>query len=762
MNRQVAAKNKTPQWMNGWKQSPLIRFFLYGLIAIVSYVSLVDHVVPKTYDIQPNTKSAVTIVAPKQMKDEIGTEKAREEAAQRVSPVNRAVTTRTDQLVVELFDKLEFAIADQEMKFDEKVSYFRSVIPRVYEEHTSDLVKAVQPGEENDKLIEEMTKQLAEQEYTLSEEALYKLPRLTAEDLAAMEPVTRDIVSKLMVEGNGDVSAARMKVTGLVNSSALTKNTQRELAQELAKFSILPNRFYDATATEKARVTARESTEPVYIERNDVLVREGELINQAMFEKLEKAGLLHKEKNLRPTIGLAVFVLLSTLLLLVQVKRSTSASTNPNVQLLMLTILFVLTMAGMRLVALGQNLEYPMVGYLAPVAFGVMLTVILMDARIAVTLSIVLGVMASIIFNTDPDLMFDFRFGLIALVSCLTAAYSFARAGNRSAILKTGITISLFACLAVMALAMMESQYDKLIYSLIYAFSSGIITAVLVFGLIPFFETAFGILSPLKLVELSNPNHPLLRKLLTETPGTYHHSIMVGNLSEAAAEAVGADGLLCRVGSYYHDLGKTKRPSYFIENQMNMENPHDDIDPGLSMSIITAHPRDGVEMLLEYNIPKAIRDIAEQHHGTTLLKYFYYKAVKQQGENPERPVTEAEYRYPGPKAQSREAAIVGIADCVEAAVRSLKSPTIEQIDNMVRKIIKDRMDDGQFDECDLTIKELDTISRALKEALLGIFHSRIEYPSDLPTKQGSSAAPIGGTQLKQTTETETKETKGGA
>ncbi|WP_058301881.1 HD family phosphohydrolase [Gorillibacterium timonense] len=760
MNRNVGAKSKTPQWMNGWKQSPFIRFFLYGLIALVSYVSLVDHVVPKTYDIQPNKVSAVTIVAPKQIKDEIGTEKAREEAAQKVSPVNRPISMRTDQLVVDLFDKLEFAVADQDMKFDEKVSYFRSAIPRVYEEHATDLVDAIEPGEDNDKLIEEMKKQLTEQEYSISEEGLYKLPRLTSEDLTAMEPVTREIVSKLMVEGNTDVSSVRMKVTAMVNSSALTKNTQRELVQELAKFSVLPNRFYDAGATEKARIAARESTEPVYIERNAVLVREGDMINQAMYERLEKAGLLHKETNYRPAFGLAIFVLLSTLLLLVQVKRSSNASISPNVQLLMLTILFVLTVAGLRLVALGQNLEFPMVGYLAPVAMGVMLTVILIDSRIAVSLSIVFSVVSAIVFNTNPDLLFDFRFGFVALVSCLTAVFSFARAGNRTAILKSGLIISLFACTAVLSLAFMEGNYDRLLYSLIYAFSSGIITAILVFGLIPFFETAFGILSPLKLVELSNPNHPLLRKLLTETPGTYHHSIMVGNLSEAAAEAIGADGLLCRVGSYYHDLGKTKRPSYFIENQMNMENPHDDIDPGLSMSIITAHPRDGVEMLLEYNIPKAIRDIAEQHHGTTLLKFFYYKAVKQQDENPERPVTEAEYRYPGPKAQSREAAIVGIADCVEAAVRSLKAPTIEQIDNMVRKIVKDRMDDGQFDECDLTIKELDTVSKALKEALLGIFHSRIEYPSDLPKPQGGTKNP--NEVEAATISTSSKESKEGA
>lgn len=257
-----------------------------------------------------------------------------------------------------------------------------------------------------------------------------------------------------------------------------------------------------------------------------------------------------------------------------------------------------------------------------------------------------------------------------------------------------------------------------------------------------FFEATFGILSALKLVELSNPNHPLLRKLLTETPGTYHHSVMVGNLSEAAAEAIGADGLLCRVGSYYHDIGKTKRPFYFIENQNNMENPHDSIEPKLSKSIIVAHARDGVEMQREYKLPKPIRDIAEQHHGTTFLHYFYHKALKLAEEKGVEPdFTEEDFRYPGPKAQSKEAAVVGIADSVEAAVRSLRKPTVLQVETMIEKIIKSRLDDHQFDECDLTIKELDIIARTLKETVMGIFHSRIEYPEDVRKPKKEEGAP---------------------
>lgn len=234
----------------------------------------------------------------------------------------------------------------------------------------------------------------------------------------------------------------------------------------------------------------------------------------------------------------------------------------------------------------------------------------------------------------------------------------------------------------------------------------------------------FGILSSLKLTELSNPNHPLLRKLLIETPGTYHHSIIVGNLAESAAEAIGANGLLARVGSYYHDVGKTKRPTFFVENQLNSQNPHDKITPSLSKNIIIAHPKDGLEMLKDYKIPEVIQDLVMQHHGTTTLRFFYNKALNET----DGAVNESEYRYPGPKAQTKEAAIVQIADSVEAAVRSLSNTTNESIEEMVRKIIKSNLDDGQFNECDLTFKEIEIISISMLETLKGIFHSRIEYP----------------------------------
>jgi putative nucleotidyltransferase with HDIG domain len=272
---------------------------------------------------------------------------------------------------------------------------------------------------------------------------------------------------------------------------------------------------------------------------------------------------------------------------------------------------------------------------------------------------------------------------------------------------------------------MTQSTYElsELVFYLIAALASGILSGALTIGLMPFFESAFGLLSDMRLIELSNPNHPLLKKVLTETPGTYHHSVMVANLADAACESVGADGLLARVGSYYHDIGKTIRPGFFIENQHGTVNPHDELPPEKSRDIIIAHANDGADLLAKHKMPIEIINIARQHHGTSFLKFFFVKA-KEMGQD----VVEDDFRYPGPKPQTKEIAIISIADSVEAAVRSLKEPTPEKIAKLVKSIIASKLNDGQFDECDLSMKELKTIENVICETLNGIFHSRIEYP----------------------------------
>lgn len=735
----VPVKKKFSYQQGGWKYALGVRIGLFAIFAVLLYALLSGNLVPQTYDIKPNTIAESTIRAPYQLQLEKETQKARDDAAAKVAPVYQVISLRNEQLIESLYEKLLQNNANASIAHELKISLYKDVFPSVMQDFTNQSVSAMGRNSlYGPKLQEEARTKLSEQIYKLPEEAYYKLPLLTKDDLTAMQPVTVEIVQKLMNEQQIlDAATPRAKVTELVNSSNLTKNTQRELVQEIARFVITPNTFFDADATDAAKAQEREATPPVFINKNDVVVSEGTLITDEIYQRLEKLDLLKDKGNYWPQLGLWLMTLLIMFGIYVYMEQSSSSSAGNNAQLLMLGVILAVNFLLMKFVAMGQTLDYPFIGYLAPVSLGTMLIVLLLDVRQAFFAAVLTSVVASVLFNSEPDYLFDFRYGFLALVMCFTAIHALHKASQRSSILKAGIMVAFFGWGAMLILFMLDSRYivKDIAFASGFVFAGGLLTAVFVIGLMPFFETAFGILSPLKLVELSNPNHPLLRKLLTETPGTYHHSIMVGNLAEAAAEAVAADGLLCRVGSYYHDIGKTKRPSYFIENQQNIENPHDSIAPSLSKSIIVAHARDGVEMLKEYKMPKQIRDIAEQHHGTTLLKYFYHKAVSQATEEEAKQITEDDYRYPGPKAQSKESAIVGIADSVEAAVRSLRNPTIEQIDSLVQKIIKSRLDDGQFNECDLTLKELEIIANALKETLLGIFHSRIEYPSDLPKNQ---------------------------
>ncbi|ETT57377.1 hypothetical protein SAMN04488688_10935 [Paenibacillus sp. cl141a] len=731
---------------SGWKYSVATRYILFLLLALLFYISLASKLLPERYDIQVNTKSEKNIVAPVQIEDSKATLKAQEAAAENVQPIYPLVPLRNDVLVTQILDRIERLNQDVDISSAEKVEIYRKEIPRMAREFVQNFVSANSTNEAYSKeLLQEMQRVIEEQTYRIPEETFIKIPRLNSEDIIQMKPVAREIVSRLMLNEIVDADTARTRVAERVNTSSLNDRTAREVVQELASLTITANKFYDEVATKNAKVEARENTPPVFIKQGDILVAKGQLITPELYELLGKNGLLKDDINYWPELGVLLLSVLLSLGILMFIRQSEPGKFKyNNSQLLMLVLVYVITLITMHLTAFLQSDSQMYVGYLAPVAIGAILVTLLLETSLAYFSVIIFSIMASVILNVQGEL-FDFKFGLFAAVTSCVAIFSIHRASQRSTMLKGGIMASLFGALIVFIMLLLNNDTwttTETLYSIGFAIAGGLLTAILVIGLMPFFEVTFGILSALKLVELSNPNHPLLRKLLTETPGTYHHSVMVGNLSEAAAEAIGANGLLCRVGSYYHDIGKTKRPIYFIENQNNMENPHDSIEPKLSKSIIVAHARDGVEMLKEYKLPKPIRDIAEQHHGTTFLHYFYHKAVRQAEEQGVEPdFTEDDFRYPGPKAQSKESAIVGIADSVEAAVRSLRKPTVEQVESMIEKIIKGRLDDHQFNDCDLTMKELDIIAKTLKETVMGIFHSRIEYPEDV--KRPKLSAPNG-------------------
>jgi len=378
---------------------------------------------------------------------------------------------------------------------------------------------------------------------------------------------------------------------------------------------------------------------------------------------------------------------------------------------------------GFYAINLGGGAAAMVTGYLAPVAAGSMLIAILLDKKLAMFCTIIMAIFTGIV--TGGQLSFT----VVAVVGGLVGVYCVSKLSQRSDLAKSSLYIALANVITITAMGLLDAvPLTTVSLAVLMGIINGVLSAILTIGSLPFLETAFGITTSVKLLELSNPNQPLLKRLLVEAPGTYHHSIMVGNLAEAAADAVGTDSLLARIGAYYHDIGKLKRPYFFIENQFTAENPHEKLSPSLSTLIITSHIKDGLEMAKNHRLPQVILDIIEQHHGTSLISYFYHKAVEHDRAGS---VAESDYRYESPKPGSKEAAIVMLADSVEAAVRSMQKPTPGRMEGLVRRIIKDKLDDGQLEGSELTYRELDKIAQSFVRVLSGIFHNRIEYPDSV-------------------------------
>ncbi|MFQ5585481.1 MAG: HD family phosphohydrolase, partial [Thermodesulfobacteriota bacterium] len=351
-----------------------------------------------------------------------------------------------------------------------------------------------------------------------------------------------------------------------------------------------------------------------------------------------------------------------------------------------------------------------------------MMVRLFLNSETAIVFAIVSSILSGLFLGGNLNIATYF------LIGGIVAAMEVRHCIQRSTILKAGIILGIVNTLVVISITILRGELftQEILFTIPAAFAGGIITAVIVTGLTPMFELAFGYTTNITLLELSRMDHPLLKELALKAPGTYHHSLVIGSLVEAAAESINANPLLARVSAYYHDIGKTKMPLYFIEN-MKGENKHDKLTPSMSSLILINHVKEGGEMALEYRLGDEIRNVIQQHHGTTLIKYFYGKAKEQ--EKPGLPqVKEKDFRYPGPKPQTKEAGLVMLADAIEAASKTLPDPSTAKIKGMVQKIINRIFTDGQLDECELTLRDLNAIAKSFNRVLDGIFHQRIDYP----------------------------------
>jgi len=541
--------------------------------------------------------------------------------------------------------------------------------------------------------------------------ALQKLLVATIEELYDKNNISDDSQSNY----KADIKNAQEFIKTKVDSSNLPE-ASKEIAAEMGRYEIRPNFYYDEVKTDKLKYEAAKAVEPVMIGKGQIIVKAGDKITEYQLSLLEDLGLLKSNVFYSAYLyaSLGVLILLVMSLQWLYLFSCYPGIFNDNKKMMLINLLNCAAILLARTVDIASP-------FLIPLAFIPMLFTIVVNNRVSLASSALNCILISGAVN------FDIEITILAVMNALIGSMVTRKLQHRSEILYGAVFVG--AANAIMALSvglLLSSNIGDIIRKTIFVLIAGILSGVLTIGSLPIIEHLFDVITNTKLLELSNPNSPLLKKLLMEAPGTYHHSVLVGNLAEVATEAVGGNPVFARVCAFYHDVGKIKRPYYFVENQLENDNPHDKISPDVSTQLIIAHVRDGVELAKEYKLPRGIIDVIEQHHGTSLVQYFYV-TVKNKSENPSD-IEDKDFRYKGPVPETKEAAIILLADSVEAAVRSITEPTREKFEEKVNFIIKSKINDRQLDRCDLTFKDIEKIRMAFIKVLNGIYHSRIEYP----------------------------------
>ncbi|MEW6349344.1 MAG: HDIG domain-containing metalloprotein [Thermodesulfobacteriota bacterium] len=524
----------------------------------------------------------------------------------------------------------------------------------------------------------------------------------------------------------------------------------RRVAKDLIEVNIIFNRDRSAAVKKEALESVKDVS--FQVNTGEPIIKEGEPVTEAHLRKLEglrKANPPHGRYVI--LVGcMLCFVILLRLSFYFAEKHLQLAREN-NRDLALFCLLMVGTAILVRvnlclspsLSPAGEAMNTRSLLYAAPVATGSMLMALLVEIRVAFLFAALAALSSTFVAEGDAHL-FAFYF-----ISGIVGLHGMSGSSDRTSILRAGLVVGLVNMLSIIAIKMALGHFTKWeeIYFIGLGFLGGLFSAMLVMVLSPLLEP-MGYVTNVRLLEIANLNHPALKKMAMEAPGTYHHSMMVGHLAESAAEQIGANPLLARVGAYFHDIGKVgkkTKPIYFMENQVPGMNPHDKLEPSMSALIIQSHVKHGVEKAREFRLGQAISDIIQQHHGTNLIRIFYNKALEKAGKNPQS-VTEDKYRYPGPRPRTKEAALVMLADVVEAACRALHHPTPHAIQKRVETLVMAQFVEGQLDESTLTLKDLHAITRAFVRALQGILHTRMEYPNTQSTEKTN------GNQLRQQTD----------
>jgi putative nucleotidyltransferase with HDIG domain len=694
-------------WLETLQRTALSRWVLGGLIIAAMLAILLVDALPAGVQIEVGEVAKQDIVAPITAINTSETERLKEEAARQALleatddpsyyQINPAAVMRVEENVTGVLNLLRQGIAPE--------------------------------GEEQDVQPEHLT--ISEIDRRLIRDWQIEIPQRNLEAVVSLSltefdqfaQTTADLVLAAMEEpiSQDGLRDARDAFEESVRRSGFRDNLQ-QTAVLLGRQLIQPNLVLNTEKVNEARDQAVQNVEPVQIMQGEIIIRKGDVVRAEHINLMRDVGLLKTGRDYAALAGRTLLVLAMAALMIVYLHQNRLRILENNA---LLGLLGSVVLTVLLLGRLFSMPAWPEAVYLNPSALVGLLLTLLIDAKVASMAAVVTAVLLGVISG------FSWPVGTLALVGGLTAVLSVTKVSQRGDLMRAGFIVGGANVLLMMALGL-ASKDTGLIVNSYLGLISGVLASIVAIGVLPYLESAFKITSSIRLLELSNPNHPLLRRLMLEAPGTYHHSILVGNLAEAAAEAVGADGLLARVGAHYHDIGKLKRPYFFVENQVGKDNPHDKIAPSLSTLIVTSHVKDGLELAGEYKLPDVVTQFIAQHHGTDLVRFFYHRATEASEDNT---VEEKDFRYPGPKPHGKEVAIVSLADAVEAAVRSLSKPTPGKIEGLVRKIIKDRLNSGQLDESDLTFQDMDRIANAFVKVIMGMFHTRVEYPEKITKEE---------------------------
>lgn len=662
------------------------KIILYIITFIVLYCTLMTGIITRKYDLKVGDIPKSDIKAHREIIDESATEARKKEAEEKV-------------------DKQYSLRTDVQKQSEEKIKGFFSSVEKVLAQ---------------DKSEEEKAKLIPRAPFKITDEQANKIASMNAQSTKNLESVCIDGLNKAyeapIEDGNEqDLKDAKKEYTDFISSSDLS-DSEKAIALNFVNV-VEPNFFYDKEKTDELIKETLKQVPPVMIKKNQIVVSEGEPVTAHQLELLGTLGLLSDSASaLYIYIALGVLVIIVMYLQYGYIHKYYPAINKEFSKIVMISILNVFPVILARLFGMMSN-------YIIPLACMPMLITLLLNYKISLVFSMLNVILIGGAVGFNPNII------ILAILNVVLGGTLLRKMQQRNDILYSSITVAVLSSILTFSVGTLTTNnFMEILADSTFAAAGAILSGILTIGVLPFFESTFDIVTNAKLLELSNPNNPLLKKLLMEAPGTYHHSILVANLAELAAEQVGGNPLLARIGAYYHDVGKTKRPYFFRENQFGKKNPHDRLKPEVSSKIIISHVKDGSELAKEYNLPKTIHDFIVTHHGETLVKYFYL-TVKNNSENPDE-VKEEDFKYPGPKPMSKEQGIVMLADSTEAAVRSINEPTEEKIEKMVNNIIDDKLASGQLDNCDLTLRDISKIKKCFLKALNGIHHERIEYPDD--------------------------------